>query len=58
MHCIKIDLVYGTIKIIMDLSSNFNNPDITFLNKLYWLLIFVNFLMLTLFCQFIKCVIL
>jgi len=56
MHCIKIDLVYGTIKIIMDLSSNFSNTDI--LNKLYWLLIFVRFLMLTLFCQFIKCIIL
>jgi len=43
MHCIKIDLVYGTIKIIMDLPSNFGNPDIIFLNKLNWLLIFVKF---------------
>jgi len=58
MRCIKIDLVYGTIKIIMDLSSNFSDPNITFLNTLYWLLIFVSFLMLTLFSQFIKCVIL
>jgi len=43
MHCIKIHLVYGTIKIIMDLSLNFIKADIILLNKLYWFLIFIKF---------------
>jgi hypothetical protein len=34
MHCFKIDLVYGTIKIIMDLSSNFSNTDIVLASDL------------------------
>ena len=50
MQCIKIHLDYGTIKIIMDLSLNFSKADSILLNKLYWLLIFISFIMLTLFC--------
>lgn len=58
MHCIKIHLVYGTIKINMDLSLNFTMADIILLKKLYWFLNFIRFVMLTLFCWFIEFVIL
>jgi hypothetical protein len=50
MHCIKIHLVYGTIKIIMDIPLNFIMADIILLNTLYWFPIFISFVMLTLFC--------
>jgi hypothetical protein len=46
----KIELVYETTKIITDLSPNFSKADIILLNKLYWLLIFINFVLLTLSC--------
>jgi len=47
-------LVYGTIKITMDPSSNFSMADIVLLNKLYWLLSFITFVMLTSFCYFVE----
>lgn len=46
--------VCGTVKIIMDLSSNFIKADIILLNKLYWLLIFISCVMLTLFFSILK----
>ena len=38
----------------MDLSSNFSMADIVLLNELYWLLSFIRFVMLTLFCYFVE----
>jgi len=38
----------------MGLSSNFSMADIVLLNELYWLLSFIRFVMLTLFCYFVE----
>jgi hypothetical protein len=43
MQCIKIHFIYGTIKVIKDLSLNFSKSDNMTLNKFYWLPNFTNF---------------